>query len=278
MNQNEGVGSGLGRFTEAQRLLDERRILGGRRKQAVVAVFHVAGRRPCRPCRPACDGSHRMKESDGVSTVTSDIFPNRELYQFGYCALFARGIAPADLLVRVGGEGLQPVALTHTEIAHIEALGEELGLDDVPEVDFDRLAASGVLAGDGPLLRAGEHDGWSFVIEPDGPYLAADDIVKSASLEAVAFSLRDGETGAWITYAEYGEILSSFDPLFPDSDYGTRPEVLEQLAGHLAAIDTGDRDDAYTNAVRAIRQRLRCTVPPEADERPLLTIKIADGY
>jgi hypothetical protein len=52
---------------------------------------------------------------------------------------------------------------------------------------------------------------------------------------------------------------------------------LKQLTGHLAAISTGDRADAYTNAVRAIQQWLQCTVPQEADESRLLTIKIENG-
>jgi hypothetical protein len=227
-------------------------------------------------------GQRRLKPHQGIrrgSTVTSDIFPNRQLYQFGYCAVLARGITPAELLARAGGEDLHPVALTRTEAARIEALGEDIDEDDVPEVDFELLQDSGVLASDGPVLRAGEHDGWSFVIEPEGSYLAADDIVKSVSSQTVALCLRDSESGSsWISYAEDGEILSSFDPLFPDSDYGTRPEVLDRLTGHVAAINTGDRADAYANAVRAIQQRLQCTVPPEADERRLLTIKIADGY
>ncbi|MEU0248332.1 DUF6461 domain-containing protein [Streptomyces sp. NPDC006235] len=211
--------------------------------------------------------------------MTSDIFPNRQLYQFGYCAIFARGIAPAELLARTGGEDLHPVGLTRTEAARIEALGEDIDEDDVPEVDFELLRDSGVLGSDGPVLRAGEHGDWLFVIEPEGSYLAADDIVKSVSRETVALSLRDSESGScWISYAEDGEIVSSFDPLFPDSDYGTRPEVLDRLTSHVAAINTGDRADAYANAVRAIQQQMQCTVPPEADERRLLTIKIADGY
>ncbi|MFD9984040.1 DUF6461 domain-containing protein [Streptomyces massasporeus] len=211
--------------------------------------------------------------------MTTDIFPNRQLYQFGYCAVFAKGVAPAELLARVGGEDLHPVALTRTESALIEARGEDLDEDEVPALDLDQLQDSGVLASEGPILRAGEHEGWSFVIEPEGSYLAADDILTSASRQTVALCLRDSESGScWISYAENGQILSSFDPLFPDSDYGTRPEVLEQLTGHAAAISNGDRTDAYANAVRAIQQRLQCTVPQEADESRLLTIKIADAY
>ncbi|MFJ8469871.1 DUF6461 domain-containing protein [Streptomyces swartbergensis] len=166
--------------------------------------------------------------------------------------------------------------MTRTEAALIEVLGEDF---DEGDVNVDQLRDSGVLASDGPVLRAGEHDGWAFVVEPEGSYLAADDIVKSVSRQTMALSLRDSESGScWISYAENGEILSSFDPLFPDSDYGTRPEVLEQLTGYGAAISNGDRADAYANVVRAIQQRLRCTVPQEADESRLLTIKIADGY
>ncbi|MEW2811022.1 DUF6461 domain-containing protein [Streptomyces massasporeus] len=172
-----------------------------------------------------------------------------------------------------------PVALTRTETAHIEALGEDIDEDDVPDVTLDQLQSSGVLASDGPVLRAGEHDGWSFVIEAEGSYLATDDILKSVSRQTAALSLRDSESGScWKSYAEDGEILSSFDPLFPDSDYGTRPEVLEQLTGHGAAISNGDRADAYPNAVRAIQPRLQGAVPQEGDASRLLTIRIADGY
>jgi hypothetical protein len=39
-----------------------------------------------------------------------------------------------------------------------------------------------------------------------------------------------------------------------------RPEVLKELTGLVAAISNGDRADAYANAVRAIQQRLQCTV------------------
>jgi hypothetical protein len=211
--------------------------------------------------------------------VTSEIFPNRQLYQFGYCAVFAKGLGPAELLARVGGEGLHPVALTRTESALIEARGEDIDVDDVPDVDLDQLQGSGVLAGEGSILRAGEHEGWSFVIEPEGSYLAADGILTSVSRETVALCLRDSESGScWISYAEDGEIVSSFDPLFPENDYGTRPQLLEQLTGHVAAISNGDRAEAYANAVRAIQQRWQCTVPQEADESSLLTIKIAEGY
>ncbi|MBX9362244.1 DUF6461 domain-containing protein [Streptomyces sp. WAC04114] len=211
--------------------------------------------------------------------MTSETFPHRQLYQFGYCAVFARGLAPAELLARAGGEGLHPVALTRTESGLIEARGEDIDVDDLPGVDLDQLHGSGVLASEGPVLRAGEHEGWSFVIEPEGSYLAADDILTSVSRQTVALCLRDSESGSrWISYAEDGEILSSCDPLFPDGDYGTRPQAFAQLAGHAAAISNGDRAEAYANAVRAIQQRLQCMVPREADESRLLTVKIADGY
>ncbi|GAA2531980.1 hypothetical protein GCM10010423_29420 [Streptomyces levis] len=80
--------------------------------------------------------------------MTSHIFPNRQPYQFGYCAVFAKGLAPAELLARVGGEGLDAVALTRTETAHIEALDE----DDVPDLNLDQLQGSGVLASEGPVF------------------------------------------------------------------------------------------------------------------------------
>ncbi len=122
----------------------------------------------------------------------------------------------------------------------IKALGEDIEADDVPELDLDELEATGILDNSGPLLRAGTHQNWSFVVESEGPYLAGDSVLESASIGTVAFCARLSETGSsWISYAENGDVLSSFDPLYPDRDYGKRPEVLDRLTGHRDAIESG---------------------------------------
>ncbi|MFE6338760.1 DUF6461 domain-containing protein [Streptomyces sp. NPDC057798] len=210
--------------------------------------------------------------------MSMEIFPNTLLYEFGYCAIFAKGIAPADLLARATDGDTQPVTLSRVEADVIVARGEDADEEDLPDQDLDALYAAG-LFDDGPLLRAGSHGGWSFVIEAEGPYLADDEVLKAVSEGTVALAVRESESGStWICYAENGDLLSSFDPLFPDQDYGTQPQVLEELTGHVEAIRAGQRPDAFTNAVGKIRQALHCTVPPEADAGPLLAVRIAGGY
>jgi hypothetical protein len=211
--------------------------------------------------------------------VSTSIFPNSQLYGTGYCALFVRGVSPTELLTRVSGGEIQPVLVTRLEADAVKALGEDIDEDDVPELNVDELHSSGMLDNSGPLLRAGTHNNWSFVIESEGPYLASDEILAAASRDTVALSARLSETGStWISYAENSEILSSFDPLFPQHDYGKRPATLEELTGFREAIDSGDRSEAYENAVRKIQQELQCAVPQEADAGRLLAVRIAGGY
>lgn len=212
--------------------------------------------------------------------MSTSIFPNSQLYGTGYCALFVRGISPAELLTRVSGREIQPVPLTRLEVDAVKApLGEDIDEDDVPELNVDELHSSGMLGNSGPLLRAGTHNDWSFVIESEGPYLASDEIIAAASRDTVALSARLSETGStWISYAENSEILSSFDPLFPQHDHGKRPATLEELTGFREAIDSGNRSEAYENAVRKIQQELQCAVPQEADAARLLAVRVAGGY
>ncbi|MDQ0955987.1 hypothetical protein QFZ24_009996 [Streptomyces phaeochromogenes] len=211
--------------------------------------------------------------------MSTSIFPNSQLYETGYCALFVRGVSPTELLTRVSGGEIQPVLVTRLEADAVKALGEDIDEDDVPELNVDELHSSGMLDNSGPLLRAGTHNNWSFVIESEGPYLASDEILAAASRDTVALSARLSETGStWISYAENSEILSSFDPLFPQHDYGKRPATLEELTGFREAIDSGDRSEAYENAVRKIQQELQCAVPQEADAGRLLAVRIAGGY
>ncbi|MFF5011078.1 DUF6461 domain-containing protein [Streptomyces phaeochromogenes] len=211
--------------------------------------------------------------------MSTSVFPNSQLYGTGYCALFARGISPTELLTRVSGREIQPVLLTRLEADAIKSLGEDIDEEDVPDLNVDELHSSGMLDNSGPLLRAGIHGDWSFVVEPEGPYLASDEIFASVSRDTVALSARLSETGStWISYAENSEILSSFDPLFPQHDYGKRPATLEELTGFREAIDSGDRSEAYENAVRKIQQELQCAVPQEADAAKLLAVRVAGVY
>ncbi|MFG2351596.1 DUF6461 domain-containing protein [Streptomyces phaeochromogenes] len=211
--------------------------------------------------------------------MSISIFPNSQLYGTGYCALFTRGVSPRELLTRVSGSKIQPVRLTRLEADAIKSLGEDIDEEDVPDLNVDELHSSGMLDSSGPLLRSGIHGDWSFVIESEGPYLASDEILAASSRDTAALSARLSETGAtWISYAENGEILSSFDPLFPQHDYGKRPSTLEELTGFREAIDSGDRSEAYENAVRKIQRELQCAVPQEADAARLLAVRITGGY
>jgi hypothetical protein len=211
--------------------------------------------------------------------VSTSIFPNSQLYETGYCSLFAKGISPTELLARVAGGQIHPIPLSRLEAEAVKALGEDIEEEDIPDLNLDELRSSGVLDNNGPLLRSGTHGDWSFVIESEGPYLARDEILEAVSRGTVALSIRLSETSsAWISYAENREILSSFDPLFPGHNYGKRPEVLEALTGYREVIDSGERSEAYENAIRKIQQELHCAVPLETDAGRLFAIRIAGGY
>ncbi|MDF4253803.1 DUF6461 domain-containing protein [Streptomyces sp. WMMB303] len=207
------------------------------------------------------------------------LLPNSELYDTGYCALFVRRISPADILSRISGDECRAVLVDRMEAEAIKMAGEDLEEEDVPELDIDELRSSGMICADGPLLRAGTHEDWCFVIESEGPYLAKQEIIRSVSRGAVALSALKSETGiTWISYAEDEEILSSFDPLLPQCDTGLRPDVLDNITGYREAIERGAPAKAHQNALRKIQYELGCAVPQEADAPRLLAVRIPGGY
>ncbi|WP_218162331.1 DUF6461 domain-containing protein [Streptomyces sp. Ag109_O5-10] len=210
--------------------------------------------------------------------MRTETFPNVRLYQFGYSTIFAKDLSPAELLSRAAGILVQPVAVSRAEAETITVLGEGITADDLPHLDPDALHEAGLLGGDVTLLRAGTHAGWSFAVETEGTYLAADEILARVSRGTAALSLRESESGSsWIAYAEDGDILSSFDPLYPNNDFGKGPARLEQLTGHREAIASGERADAFANATRAVQQELGCSVPAEVDADQMLAIGISYG-
>ncbi|MBT2446533.1 hypothetical protein J7F03_05440 [Streptomyces sp. ISL-43] len=213
--------------------------------------------------------------------MTAKLLPNSQLYDTGYCVIFARNVSAVELLSRVSREGIQPISLSRMAAEAIRMLGEDEDAEDgaVPEADMEDLERAGILVNDGPLLRAGTHGNWSFVVEPEGPYLAGPGLLEAASRGTAALCVQLSEAmAAWISYAEDGEVLSSFDPLFPDRDYGARPEILESLTGYRSAIDSGDPAFAYESALRKIQQELRCAVPQEVDADLLPAIRVHGGY
>ncbi|MFZ4207412.1 hypothetical protein ACOZE4_21595 [Streptomyces griseoincarnatus] len=211
--------------------------------------------------------------------MSFEMFPNLQIYDTGYCVLFAKSVEPDVLLSRIVDSDVTSLLINRDEADAIKALGEDIEAEDVPGLDVDELETAGLLVNSGPLLRAGAYQGWSFVIESEGPYLAGDVIIKAASLGTIAFCARLSETGAsWISYAENGEIMSSFDPLFVDRGYGNRPEVLDRLTGYRSAVSHGDRAEAYENALRQIQERLGCLIPISADADRLYAVRVPGQY
>ncbi|MGW7825122.1 DUF6461 domain-containing protein [Streptomyces puniciscabiei] len=205
------------------------------------------------------------------------LFPNLQLYDNGYCVIFAKNVSPVDLLSRAAGHAVTTVPLSRMEAELIQAVGEEIEEEDVPEVNFDTLLNGGFLDSSGPLIRSGTYHDWSFVIESSGSYLARDEVLSAVSHRTTALSLR--ETGsAWIAYAEHGEILSSFDPLFPEQEYGKRPEVLAELTGFQVTVGAGDGSHSYEVAMRKIQEGLGCAMPQEVDDARLLAARIPGVY
>nr|WSX48778.1 DUF6461 domain-containing protein [Streptomyces sp. NBC_00974] len=208
-----------------------------------------------------------------------NLFPNSELYATGYCVIFARGISATELLARVAKRSLHPIGINRMEAEVIKALGEDVEEELIPELNLDELQDVGILADDGPLLRAGTRGDWSFVIESEGAFLAGEGVLAGVSIDTVALAAQlSASMAAWISYAENGEVLSSFDPIFPERDYGTRPESLESLADYREAIESSDRSNAFESAFRKIQRELHCDLPEEVDEHRLLAIRIPGGY
>ncbi|MFE2584668.1 DUF6461 domain-containing protein [Streptomyces sp. NPDC059378] len=208
-----------------------------------------------------------------MSTVP---FPSSQQYETGYYSLFARGVDPAELLLKVSKNPGRPILLDRSEAEAIKIFGIDIDGEDVPGLDLDELQASGILEDDRPLLRAGSHGGWSFVIESEGPYLGQERILEVASIGTIAFSAGLTEVQAgWISYAEDGQILSSFDPLFPEQDYGKNPLIFEGVTEYREAILSGQRHEAYENAFRQIQRKLRCIIPQEVDAHRLLSVRAA---
>ncbi|MFC8996305.1 DUF6461 domain-containing protein [Streptomyces rochei] len=211
--------------------------------------------------------------------MNHEVFPNSRLYDTGYCVLFVKDVEPDALLSRIIESNATPLLINRDEAEAIKALGEEIEAEDVPGLDVEELETTGMLDNSGPLLRAGAYQGWSFVIESEGSYLAGDAVLKLASAGAIAYCARLSATGAsWISYAENSEILSSFDPLFVDRDYGKQPEVLDRLTGHRAAVVSGDRAEAYENALRQIQERLGCLIPAGVDTGRLSAVRVPGQY
>ncbi|MFD7677098.1 DUF6461 domain-containing protein [Streptomyces sp. NPDC060187] len=211
--------------------------------------------------------------------MNANIFPNSHLYETGYCVIFVREVSPMDAISRIPYAKTDVVYLDRSELEAIKALGNEVDQDDVPGVNIDDLESSGIMDSSGPLLRAGSHAAWTFIVEPEGPFLAKEEVLQAVSRETSALLAQMSETAAaWISYAQDGEILSSFDPLFPGSDYGKQPAALEGLTGYRKAIDGGERADAYENCLRQIQKSLGCAMPTTVDAVKLPSVRVPDGY
>lgn len=237
-------------------------------------VWHSSKHAPGRTTGAAAEQANHT----GIP-MSTDIFPNTRLYPTGYCVIFAKNITPGELLARAAGRTLQPTPIGREEADTITMLDEDISEDDLPDLDPDALQAAGLLDADGPLLRAGQYGDWSFAVESEGPYLADVEVLRTVSRGTTALSACELESGSsWIAYAENGVCLSSFDPLFPDDEHGTDPSRLEQLTNFRQALSSGERADAFENALQKIQQELRCTVLPETDAGRMSAIRISGAY
>lgn len=89
--------------------------------------------------------------------MNAETFPNSQLYENGYCVVFAKRITPHELLTRVECGTINPILLSRSESEAIKAFGEDLSEDDVPDLDMDELNSSEMTRNDGPLIRAGSY-------------------------------------------------------------------------------------------------------------------------
>ncbi|MGI5454399.1 DUF6461 domain-containing protein [Streptomyces sp. CA-249302] len=151
-----------------------------------------------------------------------------EAYPFGYSLVFCEGLAPEDVLERLGARREFVFPLTRVEAQEIEvrnAADEPYDLDHLADLDVEAVAERGFLRREtDAVVRAGALAGWSFAIQASTSYVSSRVYLPTLSrgTRVIAVS-RDVNATQRVEYAVDGRVLSSFDPGIPAYDDGADP-------------------------------------------------------
>jgi Family of unknown function (DUF6461) len=123
-----------------------------------------------------------------------------------FCFSLVRGLDEAEVLRRLGGERSQP---------------RRLSLGDAAEL------SGSFQAGYPQLVLAGRAGGWVVAVEDNGWEGSRPEVLRALSggTQAVSVYQNVNALGSF-NYAVDGALLVSFEPLFPQRRWGSRPDLL----------------------------------------------------
>lgn len=163
------------------------------------------------------------------------------------------GLSPNDAINIIAGRETATTPLTRHEATAVELNGAGT-------------------AGPGHVIRAGSWSQWAYVIQDFGGISAGHAAVEMLSRTTRTLGLSCANASAWICYAEDGHVLSSFDPLFPDQNYGRNPSRLIQLAGEYPG--DGARAESYASRLQWLESGLPVGIPSSEAEEKLPAARI----
>lgn len=192
-------------------------------------------------------------------------------YSEGHAVTLTRGISPQEALDTLAGHAVATTPLTYLEAEAIELSEDGFPDHAFPELDIEVLEAAG-MHGPGHVVRAGRSGDWAFTIQDLGGISAGEWAVEALSRGTCTLGLTRTQASSWILYAEDGVVLSSYDPLFPERDYGTAPLALAGIAGPYSG--DGDPPDPYAARLRWLERGLRTGIPEWEGDMRLIAARV----
>jgi hypothetical protein len=123
-----------------------------------------------------------------------------------FCLSLVRGLDEAELLRRLGGERSQPGTLTLAEAGEL---------------------AGSFHAGYPQIILAAKADGWSVAVENNGWEGSRPEVLRALSQGTQAVSVYQNVNALRsFNHAVDGEVLVTFEPLFPEQRWGSQPDLL----------------------------------------------------
>lgn len=125
-----------------------------------------------------------------------------------YCAMLIRGVAPDDLLARLGA----------TELRRVSGVD---GLGDPARAAWESHHGDRLFAG---VTAVG---GWALMVEPNGYLGSIEEIIQPLSRQTTVVShFRNVNAVDHFYWFEDGELRLHFEPLFPDQREGSDAETV----------------------------------------------------
>lgn len=195
-------------------------------------------------------------------------------YREGYAVTITYGISAHEALCRLAGRSVTTIELDWAEAIMLELNGIDAAIDNFPDLDEEEL--QGASMGDaGSIIRALETPGWALTIQNFGGTSSGHEPVSALSRQTRTVGLSSSvNSSAWICYGENERILSSFDPLFPEADYGSDPNVLVLRAGVYQPEHGIGREYSFESRLRWIGRGLSIDLPPGGTTGKLPAAKI----